>query len=415
MTAEYGVIGSIMINPECLPEVRAILTESDFQTEQGRIFFRAVCRMADEGKPIDVITVLAAGINEEWISQLVDTVPTAAYVCTYAEQMKREGQTRTLKAMFNRLAEQDADPAALISEAKAGLDQVTTSSFSGLISQEEAMQHFAEHLAAANAGESLSVTTGFPSVDEILGNGMVKEGLYIVAARPGVGKTSFGLTAADLASKKHRVLFVSLEMSEVQIMARRYANISGCGITRLLYGTLQEGDGDKLAKTTEMLWKRQMTLSNKIGVTVADIEVMCRSCGAELAVIDYLGLIQGEGQSIYERVTKVSGDLKRMARSLKIPVLCLAQLNRTSESRADKRPSMSDLRDSGAIEQDADAILLLHRPGLYWETQPTGGKEQPFEIQIAKNRHGPTGMVTLGWYALNGRFQDEKGQMNSWQ
>ena len=243
---------------------------------------------------------------------------------------------------------------------------------------------------------------------------MVKEGLYIVAARPGVGKTSFGLIAADLAAKKHRVLFVSLEMSETQIMARRYANVSAVGITPLLYGTLDPKDMDKLHEASSALRGRQMFLSNRTGVTVADIEVMCRSCGAELVVIDYLGLIQGEGQSIYERTTKISGDLKRMARSLKIPVLCLAQLNRTSESRSDKHPTMSDLRDSGAIEQDADAILLLHRPGLYMDEQPSGSQAQDFEIQIAKNRHGPTGKVVLTWYARNGRFQDEKGMTNSW-
>ena len=418
MKAEQGVIGSIMINPECLPGVRAILTEADFQTEQGRLFFRAVCRMADEGKPIDPITVLSAGIDEEWIAQLVEATPTAAYVLTYAEQLKKENQTLALRAMFSDLADRAQDPLAnpdeLISSTRSGLEQFDTSGNAGLISQEEAVTCFQQHIADALSGKALSVLTGFPSVDGILGKGMVKEGLYIVAARPGVGKTSFGLMVAEQASKKHKVLFVSLEMSETQIMARRYANISGCGITSLLYGMLEPGDGKRLADATEAIWGRQMTLSVKNSITVPEIEAMCRSCGAELVVIDYLGLIQGEGQSIYERITKISGDLKRMARSLKIPVLCLAQLNRTSESRSDKHPTMSDLRDSGAIEQDADGILLLHRPGVYWDEQPTEEQSQPFEIQIAKNRHGPTGKVSLIWYARNGRFQDEKG-MNSWQ
>ena len=418
MKAEQGVIGSIMISPECLPEVRAILTEDDFQTERGRAFFRAVCRMADEGKPIDPITVLSAGIDEEWITQLVEATPTAAYVRTYAEQMKRENQTAALRAMFSEMAERAEDPQAspedLISSTRSGLDSFDTSGSGDLIGPEEAMNGFSQHIQDALSGKTLSVMTGFPSVDQILGRGMVKEGLYIVAARPGVGKTSFGLIAAELASKEHKVLFVSLEMSQTQIMARRYANISGLGITPLLYGMLKQGDGKLLSDASGVMWGRQLTLSVKNSVTVPEIEAMCRSCGAELVVIDYLGLIQGDGQSIYERITKISGDLKRMARSLKIPVLCLAQLNRTSESRSDKHPTMSDLRDSGAIEQDADGILLIHRPGVYWEEQPTEEQSQPFEIQIAKNRHGPTGKTTLTWYARNGRFQDPKG-MNSWQ
>ena len=416
MKAEQGVIGSIMINPECLPDVRAILTEADFQSQQGKMFFRAVCRMADDGDPIDPITVLSAGVDEEWIAQLVEVTPTAANVLAYAQQMKREAQTQALKAMFSSLAERadDANPMELISETRSGLETIGADESSGLIDQAAAMALFRQHIQDALEGKTLSVPTGFPSVDGILGKGMVKEGLYIVAARPGVGKTSFGLIAAELASKKHKVLFVSLEMSETQIMARRYANISGIGTTPLLYGMLKQGDGEKLANATQTMWNREFVLSVRNGVTVADIEAMCRSCNAELVVIDYLGLIQGEGQSIYERITKISGDLKRMARALKIPVLCLAQLNRTSESRSDKHPTMSDLRDSGAIEQDADGILLIHRPGIYWDEQPTEEQSQPFEINIAKNRHGPTGKVTLTWYARNGRFQDEKGQMNSW-
>ena len=419
MNAELGVIGSILVQPECLGDVRGILTETDFQTPNGKLFFRTACRMADEGRPIDEITVQTSGLSEEWLAQIVDTTPSAARVLEYARQLKQEARSRTLRAMFSDLSSRAEDPgvtpAELVNEARTGLEAMGTADTGTLISQEDAIERFQAHIESAMNGAVLSVTTGVPSVDEILGKGMVKEGLYIVAARPGVGKTSFGLISAELASRKHRVLFVSLEMSETQIMARRFANISALGITPLLYGMLEPGDGAKLQDALGKIWDRQMTLSTPSGVTVAQIEAMCRSCGADLVVIDYLGLIQSDQPdlTIYEKTTKISGDLKRMARSLKIPVMCLAQLNRASESRADKHPTMADLRDSGAIEQDADGVLLLHRPGVYYDEQPKENDSQPFEIQIAKNRHGPTGTVTLTWYARNGRFQDKKG-MNSW-
>lgn len=420
MNAELGVIGSILIRPDCLPEVRGILTESDFQTSSGKLFFRTACQMADEGKAIDEITIQSSGLDEKWLVEVVNTTPSAANVLEYARQLKQETKVRTLRAMFFELSIRAEDPtitpAELVNEARTELDGMGATESGTLISQEDAIARFQQHIENARNGAALSVTTGFPSVDEILGKGMVKEGLYIVAARPGVGKTSFGLISAELASKKHRVLFISLEMSETQIMARRFANISAIGITPLLYGILEPGDGTKLGDALGKIWERQMTLSTANDVTVAQIEAMCRSCGAELVVIDYLGLIQSDqpNLTIYERTTKISGDLKRMARSLKIPVMCLAQLNRASESRADKHPTMADLRDSGAIEQDADGVLLLHRPGVYYDEQPMENESQPFEVQIAKNRHGPTGMVTLTWYARNGRFQDRKGMMNSW-
>ena len=419
--AEYGVIGSILIEPSCLAGVRGVLTESCFRTEQGRLFFRTVCRMADDGKPIDPVTVLASGLSEEWLAQIVETTPSAANVMYYAEQLKREAQIYALRAMLSDLTskaeEGDAEPAAIIASAQEALETIGTEKTGSLVDSIEASEHFSEHLLRMKNGETIVVPTYFPSIDSILGGGMVKSGLYIVAARPGTGKTAFGLIVAELAAKHHQILFVSLEMSEIQITARRYANLSGLRAIDLLYGRTEPGDGQKLEKAAMAIGESRLSYAGSNTATVADIGVMARSCGADLVVIDYLGLIQSDQRNLssYERVTRISGDLKRLARSLNIPIMCLAQLNRTSESRADKRPSMSDLRDSGAIEQDADGILLLHRPAVYDKEEPKDYEAQAFEIQIAKNRHGPTGKVVLTWYARNGRFQDEKGKMNSWQ
>lgn len=414
--AEYGVIGSIMLDPGCLDGIRGILTPEDFTTAQGKAVYETVCRLQDEGRGIDPIIVLGeTDVEERWLMDVMDITPTAVYALDYAEQMRKERQLRSLRNFFSDLSvqasAQDADPARLIGEAQEYLSG--TGSDTWTISPEEALTRFYEHLRALRNGHLITVTTGFPSIDSILGGGMIKTGLYIIAARPGVGKTSLGLITAELASKSHRVLFVSLEMSETEIMARRHANLTGIRVGRLLHDPgLSDDEYAKISSSSYEQAQRGLTLSTKTTATVAEIGVMARSCKAELVIIDYLGLIQSDGDSAYERVTRISGSLKRLARSLGCPVLCLAQLNRQSENRADKRPGMSDLRDSGAIEQDADGILLLHRPALYWEEPPKQNDSQPFDVEIAKNRHGPTGRVSLTWYANNGRFID--GDMRSW-
>jgi replicative DNA helicase len=223
---------------------------------------------------------------------------------------------------------------------------------------------------------------------------------------------------AELASKTHSVLFVSLEMSITEISARRVAHKSGVGIGAVLHKPdLTPQQWNDMTTASGILYEHHLTINRCTTASVSEIGIMARSAKAELVVIDYLGLIRytGKETNSYERITRISMDLKRLARSLNVPILCLAQLNRQSESRLDKKPALSDLRDSGAIEQDADGVLLLNRPALNWDDsqKPKSWESQPFEVYVAKNRHGPIGGVTLNWYASNGRFVD-KGT-NSWQ
>lgn len=422
LRAEYGVIGSIIIDQSCLNDLRGIVRASDFRTSQGRKVFEAACSLQDQGKAVDAITILgASGVPEEWISEVVDITPTAANALLYGEQLRKDAQLRDLENLWSKLSkdtvEIEADPAQLIGSAQQSLESVAERQTEQLISSHDSMLAFYDHRAALQEGKSMTISSGLPSIDGILGQGFLKTGLYIMAARPAVGKTSLGLTIAELASKEHSVLFVSLEMSDLEITARRIANISGMGIGAMLHkAELTDEQFGKMGMASSTLSEHKLTVNRCTSATVPEIGVMARSCKAELVVIDYLGLIQYEGRETnsYERVTKLSRDLKRLARSLKIPILCLAQLNRQSENRPDKKPMLSDLRDSGAIEQDADGVLLLHRPALHWEDdqKPKPWDAQPFEVHIAKNRHGPTGAVTLNWYACNGRFQD-KGT-NGW-
>ena len=423
LNPEYGVIGSILLDGRCLDTLRGILTLDDFQTEQGRAVFQAACTMADDGRVIDPITIRdTSGVEEKWLVDVLDMTPTAAHAEAYAQQMRKQAQLSALHdlctALETQIAELDADPVNIIGVAQERLEAVSDRQIGGLITTGAAVADFLDHRKALERGDMATVSSGFPSIDGVLGNGFLKTGLYILGARPGVGKTSLGLMMAEQAAKKHQVLFVSLEMSETEIMARRVANISGLGIGAVLHNpNLEDERKEKIGNALYKLSNRHMVTNRSASATVAEIGVMARSCKAEFVVIDYLGMIQSEQKNVssYERITRISNELKRLARSLGCPILCLAQLNRQSEARQDKKPLLSDLRDSGAIEQDADGVLLIHRPALYWPDgeKPKAWESQPFEVYITKNRHGPTGIVTLEWYAINGRFQD-KGGMNSW-
>lgn len=417
---EYALIGAILIDTSCLDAVCSIVSADDFFSVDARAVFEAACRLQSTGNAIDPVTVKdLSGVQEDWLASIVDGTPTAAHALDYAKTVHKSAQLRVLQALGGDLElkamEPGANPAQLIGDAQAKLEDLSAGQAAQLVDSLTAASNFVEYRSGLSKGRRSTVPSGFPSVDEILGGGFIRGGLYIIAARPGVGKTAFGLIMADMASRKWRVLFVSLEMSETELTARRVANISGVGSGAVLHNANLPNDRLALiGASLNELSQRKLTMNRCASATVAEIGLMARSCKAELVVVDYLGLIQPDqrGMSRYEITTKISNDLKSLARSLDVPVVCLAQLNRQSEARTNKRPMLSDLRDSGSIEQDADGVLLLYRPALFWEEKPEPYESQPFEIQIAKNRHGPVGAVTLQWYANNGRFTDKEA--NSW-
>ena len=248
------------------------------------------------------------------------------------------------------------------------------------------------------------VETGISDLDRILGGGLIREGLYILAARPGCGKTTLAAALADrMLERGRRVLFVSLEMSRKQLMARRVAADAGrVTAAQILRGELSEEERRAVGESLVKLAKRPLFFNRRTSLNTSEIQFLAKQNRADVVIIDYLGLMRHEaGKSLYERVTGTSNQLKRMARGLETPVLCLAQLNREVEGRQNQEPRLSDLRDSGAIEQDADGVLLIHRPAIEDadEYGPT-----PMEVTVAKNRHGRTGKIELNWYMRSGRI-----------
>lgn len=279
-------------------------------------------------------------------------------------------------------------------------------------SSSDALTDFLDYRERLEAGQAVTVSTGYPGLDTLLGGGMLNQGLYILAARPGCGKTTLGLKLAEHAAKSGACLFFSLEMSAEQITARRIAAESGLSIGRLMTGqALSDDEQGKLTSAASVLSTHDFRLNRAPGASVADIAQAAHlTKNLRLVVVDYLGLVRSDerGLSVYERVTRNSSALKALARSLDVPVLCLCQLNRAAEQRADKCPSMADLRDSGAIEQDADAVILLHRPAMY---EP--GEVRPWEAQnltaiVAKNRHGAIGKLDFDFWSSSGIIREHR-------
>lgn len=420
--ASQSVAGSLLIDAACLLAVRQQVRADDFEVAADRAIFEAACRLADAGQAIDVVAIVqnarkhGADISDEYAATLMKVTPTAANAAQYASAVHSEAVRRRLSEIGMQLAEASGDmartPAGIISETAAALEAADAAPQAGMCTSSDALSAFLDYRAQLESGQAVTVGTGYPGLDKLLGGGMLNQGLYILAARPGGGKTTFGLKVAESAAKTGACLFFLLEMSTEQITARRIAAESGLSIGRLMVGGgLRDEEQAKLANAASVLSTHDFRLNRAPGASVSDIAQAAHLAkNLRLVVVDYLGLVRSDerGLSIYERVTKNSAALKSLARSLNVPILCLAQLNRAAEQRADKCPSMADLRDSGAIEQDADAVILLHRPAAYEAKQPLPWEAQPLTAIVAKNRHGNIGRLDFDFWGSSGIIMEHR-------
>lgn len=422
--ATQSVTGSILIEPACLSAVRPLVTAQDFPLAADRAIFEAACRLADAGKPVDVVTILqdarqhGSELSDDYAAQLMQITPTAAHAAEYAQQVHEQAVRRRLADIGLQLSTDCEDfqktTQTILTGAMAALETADTAPQMAMLSTSDALTGFLDYRERLEAGQAVAVSTGYPGLDKLLGGGMLNQGLYILAARPGVGKTTAALKISEHAAKSGACLFFSLEMSAEQITARRIAAEPGLSIGRLMVGQkLNDADQAKLANAVSDLSAHDFRLNRAPGASAADIAQAAHlTKNLRLVVVDYLGLVRSDerGLSIYERVTKNSAALKALARSLNVPILCLAQLNRAAEQRADKCPSMADLRDSGAIEQDADAVVLLHRPAMYELDQPKPWEAQTLTAIVAKNRHGSTGKLDFDFYGSSGIIREHRLQ-----
>lgn len=428
-TAEYSLVGCVLIDARCLPAAREILpTAEAFASEPCRKAYAAACRLEDEDKGIDpVIVGRAAGLSNDFLMQCMDLAPTCTRAAEYAKAVLDGYQRRQLQALGEKLqtealcAGSTADQ--LLTEARSTLDDLaSTPGRCSVKSARDSLLDFMTFRAEVQQGKQQAIRTGFPSLDRILG-GFAQGGFYVMAARPGVGKSALGIALADMMARDRRVLYVSLEMTEAELNARRVAAVSDitCTFGKLLFGKTTEEQDAAIANACGKLYAHKLQISAVSTLTVPELELQARNVGAEVVIVDYLGLLSAEDKRLseYDRVTQISGDLKRLAKRLGCVVLALCQLNRESVSAPgqDTRPRLSQLRSSGAIEQDSDGVLLLHRPGYgRTETPREASAPQQFFVDVAKNRHGRTGTAELAWYAPVNRFEDYGGKwtVKSW-
>jgi len=416
--AEQAVLGSILIDERCIPQVVEHLKPEDFYLRQNREIYETICTMFNFSETVDPVTVLdkmkQTGVYDEnssydYIRQLMVITPTAANVGEYINIVKDKSLLRQVGETAGAITELVRSESATATEALDVAEQRIYAMRQGRGAQ--GLEHISsvilsvyDRLAELAASDSAvpGLSTGLPSVDAAI-SGLNKSDLILLAARPGMGKTSMALNILLHAGKfsGKAVVYFSLEMSREQLAMRLISGESFVDNKRLVTGKLSESDWNKIAAAAAALNQTQILIDDNPMLSVADMNAKCRRVdNLGLVVIDYLQLMTSAGGSIrtgdnrQQVVSDISRSLKIMAKELNVPVLCLSQLSRANESRADKRPMLSDLRESGAIEQDADIVMFLYRESYYNDDTDNHNLA---ECIIAKNRHGETGTVDLQW------------------
>ena len=434
--AEQAVLGSMLIDPDCIKDVMDKLQPEDFYLRANRDIFETIYHMFIYSRPIDGVTVAGEmernGVyndnTRDYLVQLMDVTPTSANVMEYVKIVLDKSLMRQVAAAAGSITamvqEGNGDAGDMLESAEQKVYAIRRGrSAQNMVTVSMVLQDVMNHLAelTASGGKTLpGLSTGLSAVGAKI-NGLNKSDLLLLAARPGMGKTSMALNVALSAAKESgkTVAIFSLEMSREQLVTRLIASEGLVENTRLVTGNLRESDWQRIAEAASSLSRMDIRIDDNPLLTVADMNAKCRRLeNLGLVVIDYLQLMTSAGGKGYsgenrqQAVSDISRMLKIMAKELQVPVLCLSQLSRANEKRDDKRPMLSDLRESGAIEQDADIVLFLYRDDYY---NSDSEKRNVAECIVAKNRHGETGKVELRWMpeytafgTLENRYDDEE-------
>ena len=415
LEGEQAVLGSMLIDPDCVKLVMDRLRPGDFYLRQNREIFETIYTMFSYARPIDGITVfgemekagLTDGNTRSYLAQLMEITPTSANVLEYAAIVRD-------KALLRQVAQAAGEITALVQEGMGEAGEILEASEQkiyairrGQSAQEmvplrQVLPDVLDRLSEMSENENHlpGLSTGLSAIDSKI-TGLNKSDLILVAARPGMGKTSLALNVAlNVARGGRTVAMFSLEMSREQLATRLLSAEALVENNRLRTGYLRETDWEKIAGAATALNQMNILIDDNPLLSVADMNAKCRRLPELcLVVVDYLQLMTsasggGRGENRQQVVSDMSRMLKIMAKELNVPVICLSQLSRANEKRDDKRPMLSDLRESGAIEQDADIVLFLYRDDYYNEDSE---KHNIAECIVAKNRHGETGKVELRW------------------
>ena len=427
LDAEQSVLGSILIDSRCVADVIGVVQPEDFYLQQNREIFEVIYSMFNYSQAIDPVTVLdkmrEAGVyhdnSRDYIMQLMEITPTAANAVRYANIVRE-------KAMLRSLSQAGVDITEMV-QSQVGTPQEMLESAEKKIyalrkgDRQDSLEHIGTILhkvydrlneLAQSDSAIPGLSTGLRDLDGKI-NGLNKGNLLLVAARPAMGKTTFALNMALNVAKKYKktVAFFSLEMSREELAMRLLSSESFVDSQKMATGKLTEEEWVKIGMASSALSQTDIRVDDNGGITVAEMNAKLRRLdNLGLVVIDYLQLMQGSGYSKgnenrVQVVSDISRSLKVMAKELGVPVVCLSQLNRAAEGRSDKRPVLSDLRESGSIEQDADCVMMLYRDDYY---NPNTEEKNVAECIVAKNRHGEIGTVKLQWLPQYVTFADRE-------
>lgn len=423
--AEQSVIGSMLMDREAIIAAADILVADDFYQKEYGVLFQAMVNIHSENKPVDLVTLLERlksmdvppeVCSIDFVRDLTNAVPTSANVKQYANIVKEKSILRNVikvnEAITNEcyLGRESAD--SILEETEKQLFKLLQSRGAEDITPiKDVVMEAINRIEAASkqSGSVTGIPTGFSDLDYRTA-GLQPSDMILVAARPSMGKTAFALNlAAHAACKRHITTAIfSLEMSKVQLMNRFLAMESGVSAQNMRTGNLSDGEWEKLVEGAAILGDSGLVIDDTPGISISDMRSKCRKIKLEhdnlgLIIIDYIQLMtsNSRSESRQQEVSEISRSLKALARELNVPVIALSQLSRAVEQRPDHRPMLSDLRESGAIEQDADVVMFLYRDEYYKKDTDKPGVA---EVIIAKQRNGPTGTVELAWIGDRQRF-----------
>lgn len=436
--AEQSLLGALMQEPEKLVEVKATVDVEDFYDEKNKDIYNAILRL-DEAEIIPDTTTIFEEINNSgafksmdaslYIVELYDITPSTRNIMHYANLVKRYSIYREIRSALLSSTEEmnqgnadiDSLTATLFDQVERAMERAKTSQFKNM--KDVTNEVFQEIVARMSGeGQNIAIPTGFSTLDQLVGLG--KGDLIILAARPSMGKTAFALNIAlNVAGKNHRdesekktVALFSLEMGADQLVSRMICSEGMLDSEKIKKGTLDNDDMMKLETAVHFLNQKNIFIEDSAFIKVNEVKAKCKLLknehGLDLVVIDYLQLLQGSKRTDnrQQEVSEISRSLKQMARELECPVIALSQLSRSVESRHDKRPMMSDLRESGSIEQDADIVSFLYRSDYYRSEDADENEVQEpsdvstVEVIVAKNRNGQTGTAELAFMKRYNRF-----------
>ncbi len=423
--AEQSLLGSLLLDRDAIIKVAPFLRPDDFYREAHARVYEAVVDLYNRREPPDFTTIhdelarqgyvdLVGGAS--YLTWLMGSVPTSVHVEYYGRIVERTATLRRLIAAGSDIAgigyEEDAEVGEALDRAEQVLYRVAQRrSGRDFITLRDALAQFFDRLdyQHQHRGEIVGVPTGFQDLDQLTG-GLQRSDLVIVAARPSVGKTAFAMCMAASAAIKHNqpVGIFSLEMSAEQLVLRMLAMETGIDSHRLRMGYLDEDEWGLLTQAFGKLSEAPVYIDDTAGMSSAELRSKARrlhaQAGVDLILIDYLQLMQGgKSDNRVQEISEISRGLKGLARELNVPVVALSQLSRAVEQRQDHKPMLSDLRESGSIEQDADVVMFIYREELY---NPQTDRKNIADIHVAKHRNGPVGVVPLRFFRDTTRFAD---------